>query len=147
MGQNFFNRVSTHPRKAGEMSYKYDLYGGHSGQLVRALGLTEQQIRERFEDFLRNPEEGLEFRIECVTDQLIEDRAKFSEADRHHCQEITHIEDHGLEGSEKIECDQPANDTWNGKYLCPKHLKLAKDRWKAQGSHFISEHLRPEADA
>jgi hypothetical protein len=59
------------------MSYKYDLYGGHSGQLVLALRLTEEQIRERFEDFLRKPEEGLEFRVECVTDQLVEDRAKF----------------------------------------------------------------------
>jgi len=59
------------------MSYKYDLYGGHSGLVVLALGLTEQQIRERFEDFLREPEEGVEFRVECVTDQLIEDRAKF----------------------------------------------------------------------
>jgi len=59
------------------MSYKYDLYGGHSGLVVLALGLTEQQIRERFEDFLREPEEGVEFRVESVTDQLIEDRAKF----------------------------------------------------------------------
>jgi len=58
------------------MSYKYDLYGGHSGLVVLALGLTEHQIRERFEDFLREPEEGVEFRVECVTDQLIEDRAK-----------------------------------------------------------------------
>jgi hypothetical protein len=50
--------------------------------LVLALGLTEQQIRERFENFLREPEEGLEFRVECVTDELIEDRAKFEAATR-----------------------------------------------------------------
>jgi hypothetical protein len=58
------------------MSHRYDLYGGHSGMVVLARGLTEQQIRERFEDFLRTPEEGSEFRVECVTDQLIADRAK-----------------------------------------------------------------------
>jgi hypothetical protein len=104
-------------------------------------------LREALEDHLGGED------LEAVSTQLESEIASFInqhfglEADRHHCQEITHIEDHGPEGAEKIECGQPANDTWNGTYLCPKHLKLAKDRWKAQGSHFMSEHLRPEADA
>lgn len=64
----------------------------------------------------------------------------------HYCEEVIQIEDHGSEGAEKIKCEKPARESFNGRFLCPEHFKLAWDRWKAQGSHFMSEHSRLERD-
>jgi len=59
----------------------------------------------------------------------------------HYCEEIIHIEDYGPEGAEKIRCGKPATDTFHGRFLCSEHLKLAYDRWRAQGERFMSERL------
>lgn len=64
----------------------------------------------------------------------------------HYCEEVIQMEDHGSEGVEKIRCEKPARDDFNGRFLCPEHFKLAWDRWKAQGSRLMSErpHLEPD---
>ena len=57
----------------------------------------------------------------------------------HYCEEVIQTEDHGREGVEKIKCGKPARDSFNGRFLCPEHLKLTQHRWKAKGGRFMSE--------
>ena len=41
-----------------------------------------------------------------------------------YCQEIVGIKDDGT----KVECSQEANASYDGRYLCPKHLRAILDR-------------------
>jgi hypothetical protein len=56
---------------------RYDVYGGHSGLVVQAIGVTAEEARERFEAFMAQPVDGTEFRVECVSDELRADRDAF----------------------------------------------------------------------
>jgi hypothetical protein len=58
---------------------RYDVYDGHSGLVLLARGVTADEVRERFEAFLRQSEDGTEFRVECVSDKLRADRGAFVE--------------------------------------------------------------------
>jgi len=44
----------------------FDLYGGYSGLVLLARGLTIEQARDRFEKFLSESDPGSEFRLENV---------------------------------------------------------------------------------
>jgi hypothetical protein len=56
---------------------RYDVYGGHSGLVVQAIGVTADDVRDRFEAFMARPVDGTEFRVECVSDKLRADRVAF----------------------------------------------------------------------
>lgn len=53
---------------------RFDVYGGHSGLVLIAQKLSEEDLRKRFDEFLRDPEDGREFRVECVSDALRAER-------------------------------------------------------------------------
>ena len=53
---------------------KYHVYGGHSGQVVQALNITADEVRERFQKFMDRSEEGTEFRVECAVEGARFDR-------------------------------------------------------------------------
>jgi hypothetical protein len=53
---------------------RFDLYGGNSGLVLIAQKLSEEDLRKRFDEFLRHPEDGHEFRVECVSDALRAER-------------------------------------------------------------------------
>jgi hypothetical protein len=61
---------------------RYDVYGGRSGLVLQARGVTADEVRERFEAFLTESEDGSEFRVECVSDKLRADRATFEKERR-----------------------------------------------------------------
>jgi hypothetical protein len=56
---------------------RYDVYGGHSGLVLQARGVTADEVRQRFEAFLAQSEDGTEFRVESVSDKLRAERGEF----------------------------------------------------------------------
>ena len=53
---------------------RYDVYGGHSGLVLQARDVTGDEVRQRFETFMAQSEDGTEFRVECVSDKLRAER-------------------------------------------------------------------------
>jgi hypothetical protein len=48
------------------MSKRFDIYGGYSGMVLQAQSVGEEEVRKRFENYLKTCDHGYEIKFECI---------------------------------------------------------------------------------